>query len=108
VTIHEVSIAVAFGDPKLALRRSESLDIDRLGPGLLGRRAQVMLDLARAYGQQRKDAAAVNTLLRAEKVSPELVRYDPRTNELLTELVRREHHVSTPELRGLARRAGVV
>jgi transcriptional regulator with XRE-family HTH domain len=108
VVIHEVSTAVSFGDAKLALQRGEPLDVEHLGPGLLGRRAQVFLDLARAYGQQRKDAAAVNTLLRAEEVSPELVRYDQRTNELLTELVRREHRVSTPELRGLARRAGVI
>jgi hypothetical protein len=99
---------VIFGDANLALQLSEPLDVERLGPGLLGRRAQVLLDLARAYGQQRKDAAAVNTPLKAEQVSPELVRYDPRTTELLTELIRREHRVSTPELRGLARRAGVV
>ncbi|WP_433177771.1 helix-turn-helix domain-containing protein [Actinoallomurus sp. CA-150999] len=108
VVIHEVSIAVAFGDAKLAMRRGEALDADRLGAGLHGRRTQVLLDLARAYAQQRKDAAAVNTLLRAERVSPELVRYDQRTNELLTELVRREHRASTPDLRGLARRAGVI
>ncbi|WP_433464715.1 helix-turn-helix domain-containing protein [Spirillospora sp. CA-128828] len=108
VLIHEVSSAVAFGDAKLALKRSEPLAVDSLGPGLLGRRAQVFLDLARAYALQRKDAAAVNTLLRAERLSPELVRYHPRTNELLTELVRREHRASTPALRGLAQRAGVV
>ncbi|GAA4621011.1 helix-turn-helix transcriptional regulator [Actinoallomurus vinaceus] len=108
VVIHEVSAAVAFGDAKLALSRGEPLDVRRLGPGLRGRRAQVLLDIARAHGQQRKDAAAVHTLLKAEQISPELIRYDPRTNALLTELVRREHRVSTPELRGLARRAGVV
>lgn len=108
VQIHEVSAAVAFGDVKLALKRGEPLDVDRLGPGLLGRRAQVALDLARAYAVQRQDAASVNTLLKAERLSPELVRYDPATNELLTELVRREHRASTPELRGLAQRAGVV
>jgi transcriptional regulator with XRE-family HTH domain len=108
VIIHEVSTAVAFGDAKLALSRGESLDLSRLGPGLRGRRAQILLDVARAYGQQRKDAAAVNTLLKAEQISPELVSYDPRTNALLTELIRREHRVSTPQLRGLARRAGVV
>lgn len=107
VVIHEVSAAVTFGDAASALRRGEPLDVGRLGPGLLGRRAQVLLDLARAYGLQRKDAAAVNTLLSAEQVSPELVRYDTRTNDLITELVRREHRASTPELRGLARRAGV-
>ena len=108
VQIHEVSAAVAFGDVKLALKRGEPLDVDCLGPGLLGRRAQVALDLARAYAVQRQDAASVNTLLKAERLSPELVRYDPATNELLTELVRREHRASTPELRGLAQRAGVV
>ena len=108
VQIHEVSAAVAFGDVKLALKRGEPLDVDCLGPGLLGRRAQVALDLARAYAVQRQDAASVNTLLKAERLSPELVRYDRATNELLTELVRREHRASTPELRGLAQRAGVV
>ncbi|WP_395109255.1 helix-turn-helix domain-containing protein [Actinomadura sp. SCN-SB] len=108
VVIHEVSAAVTFGDAKLAVSRGESLDLDHLGPGLLGRRAQVSLDLARAYALQRKDAAAVNTLLQAERLSPELIKYDARTNDLLTELVRREHRASTPELRGLAHRAGVV
>jgi hypothetical protein len=47
-------------------------------------------------------------LLEAEYISPELVRYDPRTHDLLTMLVKREHRASTPQLRDLARRAGVV
>jgi hypothetical protein len=45
--------------------------------GLVGRRTQVNLDLARAYAMTRKDAAAVNLLLAAERLSPQLVRYDP-------------------------------
>jgi hypothetical protein len=68
----------------------------------------VRLDLARAYGQQRKDAAAVNMLLDAENISPELVRYDVRTHDLLAALIKREHRASTPQLRGLAHRAGVI
>jgi hypothetical protein len=108
VAIHEVSAAVMFGDAKRALDLGEPLDVTRLGAGLLGRRAQILLDLARAYGQQRKDAAAVNTLLGAERFSAELIRYDQRTNDLLTELLRREHRASTPELRGLAHRAGII
>jgi predicted trehalose synthase len=56
----------------------------------------------------RKDAAAVNLLLAAERLSPQLVRYDPATRDVLTELLRREHRPSTPELRPLARRAGVI
>ena len=75
---------------------------------LVGRRTQVNLDLARAYAMRRKDAAAVNLLLAAERLSPQLVRYDPATRDVLTELLRREHRPSTPELRPLARRVGVL
>ena len=55
----------------------------------------------------RDRRAAVNLLLAAERLSPQLVRYDPATRDVLTELLRREHRPSTPELRPLARRAGV-
>ncbi len=51
---------------------------------------------------------AVNLLLAAERLSPQLVRYDQATHDVLTELLRREHRPSTPELRPLARRAGVI
>jgi hypothetical protein len=47
-------------------------------------------------------------LLAAERLSPQLVRYDPATRDVLTELLRREHRPSTPELRPLAHRAGVI
>jgi hypothetical protein len=56
----------------------------------------------------RKDAAAVNLLLAAERLSLPLVRYDPATHDVLTELLRREHRPSTPELRPIARRVGVI
>ncbi|MEU8270774.1 helix-turn-helix domain-containing protein [Sphaerisporangium sp. NPDC049002] len=108
VTIHELSAAVTFADAKQAISTGERLDVSHLASGLLGRRAQVHLDLARAYAVQRKDAASVNMLLAAERISPELVRYDTRTAELLAQLVKREHRPSTPELRGLAHRAGVI
>jgi hypothetical protein len=57
---------------------------------------------------RKQDAAAVNLLLTAERQSPQLVRYDARTRDVLTALLRREHRPSTPELRPLARRAGVI
>jgi hypothetical protein len=50
----------------------------------------------------------VNLLWAAERLSPQLVRYDLVTHEVLTGLLRREHRPSTPELRPLARRAGVI
>jgi transcriptional regulator with XRE-family HTH domain len=58
--------------------------------------AQVVIDLARGYTQQRKDAAAVNMLLQAERIAPEAVRYQVIVKERLRELLRREHRASTP------------
>jgi hypothetical protein len=108
VHIHQVSAAVAFGDADTAVDRGEALNLERLPAGLAGRRSQVSLDLARAYAQQRHDAAAVNMLLSAERSAPELVRYDAPTHDLLALLLRREHRASTPQLRPLAHRAGVI
>ncbi|MFC0862011.1 helix-turn-helix domain-containing protein [Sphaerimonospora cavernae] len=107
VIIHEVSAAVEYGDARQAISRGESLNIAVLAPGLVGRRAQIHLDMARAYALQRKDAASVNMLLQAERLSSQLVRYGARPRDLLTQLLKREHRASTPELRGLARRAGI-
>ena len=108
VRIHEISAAVAFGDADTAVQTGESLDLQRLSAGLGGRRSQVSLDLARAYAQQRHDAAAVNMLIAAEQAAPQLIRYDIATHDLLALLIRREHRASTPQLRPLAHRAGVI
>jgi len=108
VTIHAISASLRLGDPRTAADTGEALDIAAMPVGLIGRRTQVNLDLARAYAMCRKDAAAVNLLLAAERLSPQLVRYDQATRDVLIELLRREHRPSTPELRPLAHRAGVI
>ena len=108
VAIHAISASLKLGDPRTATETGEALDLAAMPVGLVGRRTQVNLDLARAYAMTRKDAAAVNLLLAAERLSPQLVRYDPATRDVLTGLLRREHRPSTPELRPLARRAGVI
>jgi transcriptional regulator with XRE-family HTH domain len=108
VAIHAISASLRLGDPRRATETGEALDAAAMPAGLVGRRTQVNLDLARAYAMCRKDAAAVNLLLAAERLSPQLVRYDQVTRDVLTELLRREHRPSTPELRPLAHRAGVI
>lgn len=108
VAIHTMSAALRFGDGRTAVQVGEALDGASLPPGLIGRRAQVYLDLARGYAIRRHDAAAVNMLLAAEKLSPQLVRFDHSTGDVLTGLLSREHRPSTPELRPFARRAGVI
>jgi hypothetical protein len=108
VALHSISASLRFGDAKAAAETGEALDVAAMPSGLVGRRTQMHLDLARAYSMQHRDAAAVNLLLAAERISAQLVRYDPRTREVLAELLRREHRPSTPELRPLAHRAGVI
>jgi hypothetical protein len=108
VAIHTIATSLQLGDARTAVETGEALDPAGIPAGLVGRRTQVSLDLARAYAMRRQDAAAVNLLLAAERLSPQLVRYDQRTREVLTQLLRREHRPSTPELRPLAHRAGVI
>lgn len=108
VSIHAIAAALQLGDPRTAIDTGEALDLATLPVGLTGRRTQLSLDLARAYAMRKQDAAAVNVLLTAERLSPQLVRYDTRTRDVLITLLRREHRPSTPELRPLAQRAGVI
>jgi hypothetical protein len=51
---------------------------------------------------------AVNMLLEAERLVPEAVRYQVIVKEMLRELLRREHRASTPQLRPLAVRVGIL
>jgi hypothetical protein len=107
VAIHTMAASIRLGDARTAIDIGESLDARTLPPALVGRRTQVHLDLAHAYTLRRQDAAAVNMLLEAERLSPQLVRFDERTREVITALLSREHRASTPQLRPLARRAGL-
>ena len=103
-----MSAALQAGDARTAIETGEALELAALPAGLTGRRTQLSLDLARAYAMRKQDAAAVNLLLAAERLSPQLVRYDARTREVLMAMLSREHRPSTPELRPLAQRAGVI
>ena len=108
VAIHAMSASARLGDWATVVTIGESLDATTIPAGLIGRRTQVNLDLARAYAMRRQDAAAVNALLAAEQLSPQLVRFDSSTHDVISGLLHREHRASTPQLRPLARRAGLI
>lgn len=108
VAIHAMSTSAKLGQWGTVIRIGESLDAATMPAGLIGRRTQLKLDLARAYAARRQDAAAVNTLLAAEQLSPQLVRFHSSTRDLIGALMQREHRASTPQLRSLANRAGLV
>jgi transcriptional regulator with XRE-family HTH domain len=108
VALHMVSSAVELGDAADVIRRAEWVDPDRFPPGLAGRRSQLYIDLAWAYGQQRNDPAVVFSLLEAERIAPEVLRYDPATRDLLRACLRRERRTALPGLRPLAQRVGII
>ena len=108
VRIHQIWIGVELGEPREAIRVGESIEAAALPSGLVGRRTAIMIDMARAYGQVRMDAAAMNMLLDAERLSAQTVRYSHFVRELLRELLRREHRATTPQLRPLAERIGLL
>lgn len=50
VALHAISVSLRLGDPRAATETGEALDTAAMPIGLVGRRTQVNLDLARAYG----------------------------------------------------------
>jgi hypothetical protein len=94
-----------YGALHLAAATAAAASFDPATTGSLLATARGVADRT---GEANHMGAAVNLLLAAERLSPQLVRYDPATRDVLTELLRREHRPSTPELRPLARRAGVI
>ena len=108
VAIHGISVAVELGDVTETIRRAEQVNTTALPADLRERRAQVFIDLGRAYVQRRDDAAATTVFRQAEELAPEEVHYSVPVREALREMLKREHRYTTPELRPLARRTGVI
>jgi transcriptional regulator with XRE-family HTH domain len=108
VALRTVAVPVELGDAGEALQVARTIDPSPLAPNLLERRAMFHIDVARAYGQRRNDAAAVATLLEAERIAPEEIHYHVVVRELLRELLKRERRTATPGLRPLAQRVGVL
>lgn len=108
VAIHHVSVATELGDAEMAIEHAEQINTSNLPEVLRSRRAQVHLDAAWAYTQRKNDAAAVINLMEAERVAPQIVRYNHVARDILRTLLKRERRTATPGLRAVATRAGVI
>lgn len=109
VAIHAVSVAAELGDAAEALRVAQAVVPSELPAGLMGRRAQLHLDLGWACTQQRRDSEATIHLLEAERIAPELMRYYPKARDSIRELAARNRTgVSVGLIQDLAVRAGVL
>lgn len=69
--------------------------------------ARHLEDVAIAQTKLRRDAEAVETLNRMERLAPKWIRYEPGVRSIVAELVDRERRIKTPTLRQLAQRLGV-
>jgi transcriptional regulator with XRE-family HTH domain len=108
VQIHAVSAAVELGDFGQAISQGRQIDAVNLPSGLLGRRAQVHLDMAVAYEQQRRDESAMLRLHAAEEVAPELIRNSAAARELVRSMLRRPGGRTIPGLLDLAQRVAAL
>ncbi|MET8369480.1 helix-turn-helix domain-containing protein [Micromonospora sp. DT68] len=103
VALHEVAVAVELGDAGLALRTAATLDPSGLSPE---RRSRYLIDIARAHGQRRNLAAAVEALTQAADLTPERVAAHPLARGLVADLLRMDQSEDS-DLRALAERFGM-
>lgn len=107
VAIHRVSIAAELGNPGDALAAASLVQLENLPDGLRGRRAQLHVELAWANAQGKRDSEATLHLLEAEKIAPQLLRYNPLVREHIRDMLARSKG-STTLLHDLAVRSGVL
>jgi transcriptional regulator with XRE-family HTH domain len=100
VGLQEVAIAVDLGDAGRALRAAAAVDISGMSAE---RQARLLIEVARAHAQRRQADEAVTALLRAEQITPELVRGHVLVRQLVADLLTMQDPPAA-ELRDLARR----
>ncbi|MFB7637137.1 helix-turn-helix domain-containing protein [Streptomyces sp. NPDC056149] len=102
VEIQAVSTAVDLGDAGEALDIAENLDASDLS---VERQARLLMDLGRAHVQRRHFGDALDCLLRAEELAPEMIRSHIASRNAIRELTLVAGHAVSDELRALAERA---
>ena len=108
LAIQGVQVAAELGDGREVLRRAKHVHPTRLPPYLVERRTHYLIDVARGHAHRADDSAALATLLEAEQLAPQEVRYNPIASDLVMVLLKRERRAATPGLRDLSARIGVV
>lgn len=105
VAIHRVATAAELGDVQLAIDLGPTIDTTPLP---MERRVRHALEVSRAYTRRNRLDDAQATLLDAEQLAPEQVRYHFLSRQLVLEWIRKQRHTPTPTLVNLARRLNVL
>lgn len=105
VEIQAVSTAVELGDAGEALDIGLAIDASELSPERQGR---LLMDLGRAHAQRRHGGEALDCLLRAETIAPEIIQTHQAARAAIRELVLVAGPNASRELLELAERANAL
>ncbi|MEV4759672.1 helix-turn-helix transcriptional regulator [Micromonospora sp. NPDC049559] len=105
--LHVVAASVELGEAGDAIEAAEGLDPAGFGALVPERRAQHLLDLARAHNLANRPDRAVALLLAAERLAPAEVRHRPVAHAALRDAARRVRGKLPGPLADLARRARI-
>jgi transcriptional regulator with XRE-family HTH domain len=86
VKIHQVVVANEFGDVQRAIEIGPYLDTSQLP---VERRVRHAIEVARAHARWNRVDEALETLLSAEEIAPEQVRYHRMSRALIREIISR-------------------
>jgi hypothetical protein len=100
-----VATAAELGDVQVALDLGPRIDTT---PVPIERRVRHALEVARAYNKRNLVDQAQATLLDAEQMAPEQVRYHFLSRQLVLTWIRRQRGKPSPTLVDLARRLNVL
>lgn len=104
VAIHQVTTAMEFGDVQVAVDLGPQVDTSGMPTE---RRVRHALELARAYSAWNRADDALATLLDAERLAPEQVRYHYLSRQLVLTWMRQQRSKPSFQLADLARRLKV-
>jgi transcriptional regulator with XRE-family HTH domain len=102
VDLWAVAIAVELGDAGEAIDIGEAIDAAHLSNE---RQARLLMDMGRAYAQRRQVGEALDVLLRAEELAPEMVQSHITVRTSIRELILISGRGAPRELLALAERA---
>jgi transcriptional regulator with XRE-family HTH domain len=105
VAIHRVATAAELGDVQVAIDLGPQIDTT---PMPMERRIRHALEVARAYSKRNRLDEAQATLLDAEQMAPEQVRYHFLSRQLVLGWIRHQRGKPSSALVGLARRLNVL
>jgi hypothetical protein len=86
VELHRISAALDLGDIPQVIESAPRINVDHLA---VERRVTHLIDLARALSLVARDKEALQTLLRAEQISPGIVRHSAVVRDVVRSMYRR-------------------